>query len=77
LSVSYVINETNFHDVFNNFNKTILDAYRRVCLNLGKKFNIDTDKIAQELARVVELSGMSVAEANAYYRSMGFTPVYE
>ena len=40
LSVSYIINETNFHDVFNNFNKTILDAYRRVCLNLGKKFNI-------------------------------------
>ena len=40
LSVSYVINETNFHDVFNSFNKTILDAYRRVCLNLGKKFNI-------------------------------------
>lgn len=40
LSISYVINETNFHDVFNNFNKTILDAYRRVCLNLGKKFNI-------------------------------------
>ena len=37
LSVSYIINETNFHDVFNNFNKTILDAYRRVCLNLGKK----------------------------------------
>ena len=40
LSVSYMINETNFHDVFNNFNRTILDAYRRVCLNLGKKFNI-------------------------------------
>ena len=40
LSISYIINETNFHDVFNNFNKTILDAYRRVCLNLGKKFNI-------------------------------------
>ena len=40
LSVSYVINETNFHDVFNNFNRTILDSYRRVCLNLGKKFNI-------------------------------------
>ena len=40
LNVSYMINETNFHDVFNNFNRTILDAYRRVCLNLGKKFNI-------------------------------------
>ena len=40
LAVSYIINETNFHDVFNNFNRTILDAYRRVCLNLGKKFNI-------------------------------------
>ena len=40
LSVSYVINETNFHDVFNNFNRTILDVYRRVCLNLGVKFNI-------------------------------------
>lgn len=40
LSVSYMINETNFHDIFNNFNRTILDAYRRVCLNLGKKFNI-------------------------------------
>lgn len=40
LKVSYMINDTNFHDIFNNFNRTILDAYRRVCLNLGKKFNI-------------------------------------
>ncbi len=40
LSVSYVINETNFHDIFNNFNRTVLDMYRRICLNLGVKFNI-------------------------------------
>lgn len=40
LSVSYVINETNFHDIFNNFNRMVLDMYRRVCLNLGVKFNI-------------------------------------
>ena len=40
LSVSYVINETNYHDIFNNFNRTILDMYRKVCLNLGVKFNI-------------------------------------
>ena len=40
LSVSYVINETNFHDIFNNFNRMILDMYRKVCLNLGVKFNI-------------------------------------
>ena len=40
LSVSYVINETNYHDIFNNFNRTVLDMYRRVCLNLGVKFNI-------------------------------------
>lgn len=40
LSKSYVINESNFHDVFNQFNRMILDIYRRVCLNLGKKFNI-------------------------------------
>ena len=40
LAVSYVINELNFHDTFNNFNRMVLDMYRRVCLNLGKKFNI-------------------------------------
>lgn len=40
LSVSYVINSKNFHDVFNDFNRLILDSYRKVCKNLGKSFRI-------------------------------------
>jgi hypothetical protein len=45
--------------------------------DLGEKFSIDEEGIAQKLYNVVTASQMSVAEANAAYRAFGFTPVYE
>ena len=46
MTKTYSINESNYHDIFNSFNKMILDSYRTICSNLlGKKF-----KILRELA---------------------------
>jgi hypothetical protein len=46
MTISYSINESNYHDLFNSFNKMVLDSYRKVCSNLlGKSF-----KIMRELA---------------------------
>lgn len=46
MTVSYSINESNYHDLFNSFNKMIIESYRKICSNLlGKSF-----KIMRELA---------------------------
>lgn len=46
MTISYSINESNYHDLFNSFNKMVIDSYRKICSNLlGKSF-----KIMRELA---------------------------
>ena len=41
MSYSRSINEVNYQDIFNNFNRMILDSYRKMCCNLlGKNFKI-------------------------------------
>lgn len=46
MKISYSINENNYHDLFNSFNKMVIDSYRKICSNLlGKSF-----KIMRELA---------------------------
>ena len=41
MSYSRSINEVNYQDIFNNFNRMVLDSYRKMCCNLlGKNFKI-------------------------------------
>ena len=79
--LQFTYDDVTGNDAINRF-KAQLDKVTELVdnmdpMNIGKKFAIDEEGIAKELAKVVEAVGMSVEEANAYYRMMGFTPVYE
>lgn len=59
--------------------KTLLDDVDAMLA--GKQFNlgetIQTGDLFSKLQKVVSAAGMTMEEANAYYRSMGFTPKFK